>query len=166
MLTTERLTLRQLLLSDAQGIYTLRSDDATNKYLDRQPSKTLEDATNFIHNITENIQRNDSVYWVVTLTASGTFVGTICLFGFSDGHQTCEIGYELLSDFQGKGIMQEAAKKVIEYAFQTLEVQAIEAFTHKNNQSSTKLLEKLEFTKAKEPTDETLDYSMFTLKKP
>lgn len=166
VLTTARLTLRQLQRSDAPSIFSLRSNEEINKYLDRKPSQTIEDAIHFIQVITENIQKNDSIYWVISLTESNTFAGTICLFGFSEDHRTCEIGYELLSDFQGKGIMKEAASKVIEYAFQTLEVQTIEAFTHNGNQSSTKLLEKLGFTKAKEVDHETLDCSIFTLKKP
>ena len=41
--------------------------------------------------------------------------------------------------------MFEAAKKVIEYAAKTLELKTIDAIPHKENQSSTKLLEKLNF---------------------
>ena len=48
ILTTERLTLRQLLESDVQEIFLLRSDKTINKFLDRKPSETLEDALNFI----------------------------------------------------------------------------------------------------------------------
>ncbi len=162
ILITERLTLRQLLLDDAQNIFALRSDSEINKYLGRQPSKTVEDARIFINYITENIKKNESIYWAITLTESKTFVGTICLFEFSDKHNKCEIGYELLSNFQGKGIMKEATSKVIEYAVQTIQVRTIEAFTHKNNQSSTKLLEKLEFKKSIEPDKTNPDYYVFT----
>ncbi|MDP1815632.1 MAG: GNAT family N-acetyltransferase, partial [Leadbetterella sp.] len=147
-LKTERLTLRQLSLNDAHNIFALRSNSEINKYLDRQPSKTIEDAINFINNIMESIKRNESMYWAISLTDSEIFVGTICLFEFSDQANKCEIGYELLSNFQGKGIMKEAISKVIEFAVQTINVQTIEAFTHINNQSSTKLLEKLEFKKS------------------
>ena len=164
ILITERLTLRQLLLNDAQNIFALRFDSEINKYLDRQPSKTIEDARNFINNVTENIKKNESIYWVVTLTESETFAGTICLFEFSDKHDKCEIGYELLNNFQGKGIMKEAISKVIEYAAQTMKVQTIEAFTHKNNQSSIKLLEKLEFKKSIEPDKTNPDYYVFTFR--
>ncbi|MEI6412234.1 MAG: GNAT family N-acetyltransferase [Bacteroidota bacterium] len=159
-LITERLTLRQLSIHDAQDIFALRSDPDINKYLGRVPSKSVEEALNFIHIITENIRKNESVYWVITLTDSNTFAGTICLFEFSDEHGQCEIGYELLSAFQGKGIMQEAAKKVIEYAIQTLKVQTIEAFTHQNNLESIKLLEKLEFKKAGEVDGEYCVYKV------
>ena len=42
ILTTERLTLRQLSIDDRQNIFALRTDKEINKYLDRQVSKTIE----------------------------------------------------------------------------------------------------------------------------
>jgi ribosomal-protein-alanine N-acetyltransferase len=59
ILTTERLTLRQLSLADQQNIYALRSDKEINKYLNRVPSKTIEDAINFIKIVNDNIQNNN-----------------------------------------------------------------------------------------------------------
>jgi ribosomal-protein-alanine N-acetyltransferase len=58
-----------------------------------------------------------------------------------------EIGYELLPDFQGKGIMQEAASKVIKFGVQYIGLNSIEAYTHSKNEKSTRLLEKLNFKK-------------------
>lgn len=151
ILTTERFTLRQLVIADAQEIFTLRSDSEINKYLDRQLSNTIDDARNFINKVNENIHKNDSLYWAITLNDSNILVGTICLFGFSDEHNKCEIGYELLTNFQGQGIMKEAAQKVIGYAFNTIQVQKIEAFSHRDNRNSIKLLEKLSFSNSNEP---------------
>ena len=154
-LTTERLTLRQLLINDEEQIFTLRSDSEINKYLDRPLSKTLEDARNFIHTVNENINKNISLYWAITLRDSNTFVGTICLYGFSDENDNCEIGYELLTNFEGQGIMKEAVEIVIGYAFNTIKLQKIEAFLHKDNQRSINLLEKLLFRNSNKP-DETI----------
>lgn len=151
VLTTERLTLRQLSTTDAPNIFALRSDPEINKYLGRQASKTLEDAINFINRINDSIIKNDSLYWAITLTDPKIFIGTIYLFEFSEEKNTCEIGYELLTHFQGQGIMIEAAKQVIDYAFHTLKVQKMEAFFHKDNQSSIKLLKKLSFGDSNEP---------------
>jgi ribosomal-protein-alanine N-acetyltransferase len=151
ILITERLTLRQLVISDAQEIFTLRSDSEINKYLDRQVSNTIEDARNFINKVNENINKNDSLYWAITFSARNILVGTICLFGFSDENGSCEIGYELLTNFQGQGIMKEAAEKVIDYAFNTIKVKKIEAFLHRDNQSSIKLLDKFSFRNSNEP---------------
>ena len=150
ILTTERLTLRQLVINDEQEISILRSDSEINKYLDRQVSNTIDDARNFINKINESINKNDSIYWAITLNDRNILVGTICLFGFSDENDKCEIGYELLTNFQGQGIMKEASEKVIDYAFNTIKVQKIEAFLHRDNQRSINLLEKLLFRNSNE----------------
>lgn len=92
----------------------MRSDSEINKYLDRQVSNTIEDARNFINQVNENITKNGSLYWGITLDGTNILVGTICLFSFSDENGNCEIGYELLTHFQGQGIMKEAVEKVIE----------------------------------------------------
>ena len=155
-MTTERLTLRQLSIDDKQNIFALRSDKEISKYLDRQASKTIEDAIDFINKINDNIKKNNSIYWAITLTKTRTFVGTICLFNFSNKKSSCEIGYELMTNFQGQGIMKEAAEKVIDYAFQTLQFQKIITITHNGNQSSTKLLRKYNFIKYIEADKENL----------
>ena len=151
ILTTDRLTLRQLIINDEQEILALRSDSEINKYLDRPVSKTIDDARSFINKVNENITKNVSLYWAIDLGDRNILVGTICLFGFSDEHRKCEIGYELLTNFQRQGIMKEAAEKVIDYAFSIIKVQTIEAWLHRDNQPSVKLLEKLSFRNSNEP---------------
>lgn len=145
VLKTERLTLRQLLISDANEILALRSNDNVNKYLDRKPDTSIDDAKNFIQAINENIQTNKSIYWAISLNDTDQLIGTICLFGFTDNNSKAEIGYELLPAFQGKRIMQEAISLVIDFAIQRIGLKTIEAYTHSENQGSTRLLEKFNF---------------------
>lgn len=164
ILKTERLTLRQLAIHDEQEIFTLRSDNEINKFLDRKRAETIDDARSFIDKINENINKNDSVYWAITFSDKNILIGTICLFGFSDENDKCEIGYELLTNFQGQGIMREALEKVIDYAFNTIEVQNIEAFFHRDNQSSIKLLEKFFFRNSNEPDKADPDLICYYLK--
>ncbi|HEU0227617.1 MAG TPA: GNAT family N-acetyltransferase [Arachidicoccus soli] len=147
VLKTERLILRQLVGSDADEIFALRSNNQVNKYLDRKASNSIDDAKNFIRTILENIQRNDSIYWAITLNSADRLIGTICLFDFSNDSLKAEIGYELLPDFQRKGIMQEAASKVIEFGTQDIRLKSIVAYTHFENHRSTRLLEKFNFKK-------------------
>lgn len=163
ILATERLTLRQLSIDDQQNIFALRSDAAINKYLEREPSKTIEDAINFINKVNDNINKGNSLYWVITLTKTKTFVGTICLFDFSDETNSCGIGYELMVPFQGKGIMKEAAEKVIDYALQELQFKKIVAHTHHENRDSAKLLTKLNFLQSEEAYKENPAFNIFTL---
>jgi [ribosomal protein S5]-alanine N-acetyltransferase len=147
VLKTERLTLRQLSINDDKEILALRSDEQVNKYIDRDPSTTIEDARKFIHKIAEVVKQNEGIYWAITLTNNDSLVGTICLFNFSNENDQAEIGYELLPDFQGQGIMLEATSKVIAFGLGIIGLKAIEAYTHLENQNSSKLLEKYNFKK-------------------
>ena len=164
VLKTERLTLRQLLSSDANEIFALRSDPNVNKYLDREPGKSIDDAKTFIQIINENIQRNDSIYWAITLSDTDKLIGTICLFNFSDDNEMAEIGYELLPGYQGLGIMQEATSKVIDFGIQHIGLNSIKAYTHSENQRSTRLLEKFNFKKENDPAGRNLMLFLFTFK--
>lgn len=163
ILTTQRLTLRPLEITDEQEIFTMRSDSEINKYLDRQKANTIEDARNFIHKITEHIHKKDSLYWAIAFTDKNILIGTICLFSFSTENDSCEIGYELLSKFQGQGIMQEALEKVIDYAFNTIEVKRMEAFFHRDNQRSIKLLKKFSFIDSNERDENNPDLISYHL---
>lgn len=159
VLTTERLTLRQLAASDVQEIFILRSDTLINKYLGRQQSEALEDASEFI----EKIKNNSLSYWAITQKDNDRLVGTICLFDISEELKKCEIGYELLTEHQGKGIMREAAKKILQYAIQKLGLKTIDAYTHKDNQSSNNLLKELNFKRTDSVDDTNSDLILFRL---
>jgi ribosomal-protein-alanine N-acetyltransferase len=111
ILVSERLTLRKLSKRDSEEILKLRSDKEINKFLDRKPSKTVDDALNFINSINEN-EGEELFYWAITKTDEDKLIGTICLFDFLDDVKKCEIGYELLTEYQGQGIMIEAARRL------------------------------------------------------
>lgn len=159
VLTTERLTLRQLSDNDVQEIFLLRSDTIINKYLNREPSKTLKEALEFI----EKIKEHSLSYWAIAQKGSEKLIGTICLFDVSEKLRKCEIGYELLTEYQGKGIMREAAKKIIEYSIQMLGLRTIDAYTHKDNQSSTNLLKELKFMSGDTVDDNNSSLILFRL---
>ena len=160
VLTTERLILRQLSDNDVKEIFLLRSDTLINKYLDRQRSKSLEDAELFI----EKIKNNSLFYWAITERGKERLVGTICLFNFSEELKKCEIGYELLTEFQGRGIMREAAIVVIEYARQTLGSKTIDAYSHKDNKSSINFLNESKFVRTDIVDETNSDLTLFQLK--
>ena len=163
ILTTERLTLRQLSIDDQQAIFDLRSNAEINKYLDREPSKTIDDVVNFINKVNDTIEKGSTYYWAITFTNTKQVVGTICLFDFTSEKNSCEIGYELMMKFQGQGIMQEAIQTVIDFVFQTLKLKKIIAFTHYENQKSTNLLSKFNFLKSIESVKENPNLTIFTL---
>ena len=144
-LTTERLLLRKLSIYDANEIYFLRSDERVNKYIDRPRAASLEDAYNFINKINHDIENNECIDWAITFKDDSELIGSICLWNFAIEENKTEVGYELLPDFQRKGIAQEALSAVINFGFEVMKLKTIEAYTHKENLQSTKLLEKFNF---------------------
>lgn len=144
-LTTARLVLRQLVPEYAIKLHQLRSDKEINQYIDRPASKNIHDALAHIGKINNLIANKQSMYWVVTLASDNNLIGTICFWNFDVLNDTIEIGYELMTEHQGKGIMAEAVNKVIDYGFNTINAKAITAFPSANNLKSVALLKKLNF---------------------
>ena len=144
-LTTERLVLRQLNHGDDNEIFSIRSDDRVNKFLDRPKCTTIEEAREFIEKINNGINNNDSIYWVITFKNDNKLIGTICFWNISKEHYKAETGFELHPDFQGKGIMQEALSKIIQFGFSVLQLKMIEGWTNTGNIRSMKILEKNNF---------------------
>lgn len=145
-LSTERLTLRKPGLDDAREVFNLRSNEEINRYIDRTPATTIEDATEFLKQIVEIVESGESNYWAICFKENSELVGTICLFDFSPDRQIAEIGYELLPFYQHKGLMQEAMSAVLHYGFQTLNLQTITAFPSADNKSSVALLVRNNFS--------------------
>lgn len=164
-LTTENLILRQLSIDDVQDVFHLRSDKQVNTYLGRQLCLTIEEAREFIHIILAPTIKNESYYWAITCRKSNIFFGTICIYNLLDDKRIAEIGFELLPSFQNKGIMKEAAQSVINYAFNSISIECIEAYTHQQNKSSTKLLEKLGFVASLKPSMENSELCCYSLEK-
>ncbi|MCW3465741.1 GNAT family N-acetyltransferase [Chitinophaga nivalis] len=145
VLTTPRLLLRKPLATDAAVIQIIRSDKQVNRYLDRPAEINAEQAAVFITRIIKGVAANQWLYWMITLKDSQEAIGSICYWNFSPDQTIIEIGYELLPDYHGQGIMQEAFGVVLEYGLTQLRPAAIMAYPRVDNQRSRRLLEKYHF---------------------
>lgn len=144
-LTTERLILRQLNIKDANEIMILRSDERVNEFIDRPKSIDISDAEKFIAKIEKGIANNEWIYWIITLKEGDILIGTICYWNITVENDMAEIGYELHPHFQGKGFMQEAISKIIEFGFGKMKLKVITAVLHAGNNKSIKVLLKNNF---------------------
>ncbi len=146
-LSTERLHLRQVKLEDDNEIFFLRSDDRVMKYLDRPKAKTIDDARQFITSIGVGIDKNESITWAISLKNESKLIGTIGYWRIVKEHFRAEIGFILHPHFQGKGIMQEAIIKILNYGFDVMKLHSIEANVNPDNTASIKLLERNNFNR-------------------
>ncbi len=164
---TERLLLRRLKQSDWEMISYLRSDKEVNKFVKRPKAKTKEKALEFISKINTGIDERNLYYWVITEMNSDQMIGSICLWNFSTDQNTAEVGYDLSPKYQGKGIMNESLQSILEFGFNILNLDLIEAYTHKKHKSSKKLLERNRFKLVLNKRDkDNQDNIIYEVKKP
>lgn len=147
ILQTERLILRRVVKEDVPEIFALRSDQEVMKYIPRPLLKTEEEAIAHITAIDEKIDSNEGINWAITQKGSPKLIGIIGHYKLKPEHFRSEIGYMLLPEYQGKGIISEAIKEVVNYGFEVMKLHSIEAIIDPENISSEKVLKKNGFVK-------------------
>lgn len=145
-LETERLILRQITAEDLNEFFLLKSDERLLKGYNAK-AKTYEEARRSLQRINEEISKNEWIDWGITLKNENKVIGTICFWNIDKELSKAEIGYELMFEQQGKGIMSEAIKVVIQYGFDKMKLNLIEALPYSYNISSLKLLERNGFAR-------------------
>jgi ribosomal-protein-alanine N-acetyltransferase len=146
-LETERLLLRRVDKNDVNEIFELRSNVETMKYIPRPIVKSIEEALEHIGNIDEKIEANEGINWAITLKEDSILIGIIGHYRIKPEHFRAEIGYMLLPEYNGKGIISEAVNEVVNYGFNTLNLHSIEAIISPENLASEKVLQKSGFVK-------------------
>ncbi|KPU44814.1 putative ribosomal N-acetyltransferase YdaF [Oxobacter pfennigii] len=168
VLITERLNLRQIVIEDMDEFFILKSDERLLKYYNAKP-KTYEESRRKLLVLNDDIGKNESITWGITFKNENKLIGSICFWNISRNESKAEVGYELMVDWQGKGIMQEAIKAVIKYGFKDMRLSIIEAVPDPGNSKSVKLLERNNFLKGEsfyetDPSDgKVLERSIYSL---
>lgn len=143
VLETERLSLRQLTVDDAQFILTLLNEPSFLRYIGDKQVRTLDDARAYILNgPVASYERNGFGLYLVELRESYTPIG-ICGFLKRDELPDPDIGFAFLPAFWGKGFAFEAAAAVLEDGRHRLGIQRMLAITSLDNEASIKLLQRL-----------------------
>lgn len=158
---TDRLLLKPIELSDLQDLYHLRTNPQVAKYIQRDVNKNIDDIRQFIALVIKN-----NFYFTIRTLVRNEFIGTITLWNIDRSINYAEIGYELLPEFQGKGLMSEAVKAMLDYAFNKAGFEVIEAHTHRENTASRRLLERVGFKLLPDKIDrDNLDIVVYEINK-
>lgn len=147
VLETERLLLRRVTTDDVNEVFELRSNPETMKYIPRPLVKNNEEALEHIAMIEEKIETNLGINWGITLKGNPKLLGIIGYYRMQPENYRSEIGYILLPEFHGKGIITEAVNTLIKYGFNDLKLHSIEAIIDPENYASEKVLQKCGFVK-------------------
>lgn len=146
-LETERLLLRRVNNNDCKEVLALRSNPETMKYIPRPLLQNEEDALAHILMIETKIENNEGINWAITLQGDPKLIGVIGHYRIQPENYRAEIGYMILPEYNGKGIVTEAVKEVVKYGFDIMKLHSIEAVIDPDNLASANVLEKNGFIK-------------------
>lgn len=142
MLETERLLLRKITLDDIEDMNLYSSNEQVTKYVTWNTHKTLSDTKAFVEFVLNKYENEQVAPWGIENKENGKFIGTIDFVWWKPEHKIAEIGYVISKDFWGKGLTTEAAKKIVRFGFEKMDLVRIQARCFVKNIGSARVMEK------------------------
>jgi len=145
---TERLLLRDLRLTDLEGMFELDSNSEVHRFLGNKPVKTISESQKIIESVLIQYQERGIGRWAAIEKATGAFIGWSGLrlnqeYNMNGFTNYYDVGYRLIPKYWGKGYATESGKAAIDYAFKILRLPEVYATAEINNQSSHNALLKI-----------------------
>ena len=144
-LHTPRLLLRAFAERDAESIYSLQSNARVLRYWDSPPWTELSRADAFIAACRKMQEEGSGARFAIETRADNTFVGWCSMFRWNPVYRSLGIGYCFDEPSWGKGYATEAVRAMVQWAYDTLDLNRVEAELDTRNAASAKVLEKLGF---------------------
>lgn len=144
-LETERLTMRRVAEQDTDFLFRHFSNPSVTQYLlDQPPLKERTEAEEIV-SFYNNPNQTTCNRWVLASKHDQQVVGTCGFHKWDKRYDRAEIGYDLAPDAWGQGLMSEALRAALEYGFETMGLNRVDALAYVENDRSVKLLEKMGF---------------------
>ncbi|HEY4629138.1 MAG TPA: GNAT family N-acetyltransferase [Flavobacterium sp.] len=147
ILETDRLILREMLLSDAEALFEMDSNPKVHQYLWNKPLTDISEVYQYIKKVRNQYLENNIGRFVVVLKESNELIGWAGLKYnteiVNNKVHFYDIGYRLNEKFWGKGYASEASFAWLEYGFMVMKINVMEAAAHTDNIASNRILQKI-----------------------
>ena len=147
VLTTKRLTLREIRVTDAPAIYAMRSNGRVNAFIPRPTMETPEQAAELATRTGNAFEQKLAIGWAGVLRDGTAIIGTCGFNSIDFVNLRAEIGGEMDVNYWGKHLPYEAVSAIVHFGFHTLGLHSIEAKVAPENRGAIYLLEQLGFQK-------------------
>ena len=144
IIETERLILRPWQEDDAEALYKYASDPDIGPPAGWPPHTSVENSRDIIRTVFAAPET-----YAVCLN-DGIPIGSIGLklkgsTDMTDRDDECELGYWIGKPFWGQGLIPEASRALLQYAFDNLGMRAVWCGYYEGNEKSKRVQEKLGF---------------------
>ncbi len=169
---TERLILREILLTDIDAMFELDSDPLVRRYIDNAPAQSKNEVLEEIKYIRSQYENHGIGRWLAVEKSSGDVIGWSGL-KFNTGEKEAlngvqdfyDIGYRFIPRYWGKGYATESALVALDYGFKNMKYDVIDGIALIENVASNKVLEKIGLKHVTDFKYEDTYASWYSLKK-
>lgn len=137
ILRSKRLILRPFNGKDAEDVFEFASNAEVTKYLTWYPHTQLSQSEQVIQ---ELYMMHEGTF-AIELVSENKCIGCIDLRVDQD-HEKASFGYVLNQQYWNKGYMSEALMLILEFAFEKLHLNRVEATHYRNNEASGQVMKK------------------------
>lgn len=142
-LTTPRLVLRRFTAEDAGAAYrNWVTDPEATRFLTWQPHSSVEVTGAVLQSWVEGYARSDYYQWAIVPKELGEPIGSISVVEHNDKVGKAHIGYCIGRPWWHQGIMSEALRAVIDFLFDEVGMQRVEARHDPHNPHSGDVMRK------------------------
>ncbi len=141
-LETKRLVLRRMTMRDAQDVFEYSRDAEVARHVLWTAQREIGEARDYIRYMLKRYRADEPSSWGIEEKATGRLIGTIGYMHYDPDNNSCEVGYSLAHWAWNRGYMTEALQKVIDYSFDAMDVNRIEAQHELDNPASGRVMEK------------------------
>jgi ribosomal-protein-alanine N-acetyltransferase len=144
-LDTARLRLRPFNSGDADELFALHSNAYVLRYWDAPPWSERERAERFIAASHDMAEQGSGARLAIKRVSDNSFIGWCSVTRWNPDHHSASLSYCLRDAAWGHGYATEAATALLHWAFDTLNLNRVQAETDTRNAASARVLEKLAF---------------------
>jgi ribosomal-protein-alanine N-acetyltransferase len=144
VLRTKRLVLRDLKAEDRADVFSVYSNPEVTRCCDMVTLTDPAQAGEVIRVLQADWERDSGARWAITRQGCPGVIG-ICGLGWHRHNSSALISYDLNREFWNQGIMTEAVRAVVAYAFGQAWLNRITAITVLDNPGSVQVLRHVGF---------------------
>lgn len=147
IIETDRLILRRFEYTDDNAMLKYWVADENIQSLYSEPVYTTKDEVkSLLDKYISSYEKDDYYRWAVISKETNECIGQIAFFLVDNKNQFAEIEYCIGSLFQCRGLATEAAKAIMKYGFERINLHKIQICTKTINKPSKRVIEKCGFT--------------------
>ena len=146
-LKTPRLRLRRLTMRDAGDIYRYSRDPEVARHVLWDAHRSIGDSRAYLRYMLHRYRAHEPASWGIEELSTGRIIGTIGFMWIQQDNAAAEVGYSLARDCWNRGFMTEALGAVIQYGFDFMNLNRIEAQHETTNPASGAVMRKCHMCK-------------------